>query len=119
MRKIEDNLLKIADRYEKKLNDGGYDDCFGDVELADTFKEIMEDYKQLIKTCKKEGIDVGSSDVKEYKEEFETSTIEEKEIVIDRIKDRILSLINVCENIPAKIGQKYIEDTFNLIDDEG
>jgi len=118
MRIKEDNLLKVADDFEKSLIDQGYDSCFDDKDLADTFKEIMDDYKTVVKSCDKEGIDIGNDEINEFKENFICAELlSEKEVLIEEIKEKIISLMNLCDNIPEKISEKYACDLFDLIDD--
>lgn len=115
MRKKEDNLLKIADEYENHLESSGFD-CFQDAELAATFKEIISDYKTITNICKTEGLDINEPGIKELENEFKEAELDEKEGIVEGIKERISSLMDMCDNPPEKIVKKYYMDLFDLID---
>ena len=117
MRKIEDNLLKVADEYEHHLESSGFD-CFQDKELAATFKEIISDYKVITHVCEKEGLDINEPEVKEYQYEFNDADEDEKEQIIKDIKERTASLIDLCESAPENIVKKYYMDIFDMMKDD-
>ena len=112
------NLLETADDYEKTLVDGGFEDSFDHVTLAATFKEIMHDYKKMIKVCDKEELDIGETHVDEYKEQFESANVDEKSEIITQLKTRVESLAEACDDVPASIITKYFKDLVDLIADE-
>ncbi len=116
MKQIEDGLLKIADQYETSLANEGFDDYFDNEELIKVFSTIMSDYKKIIKTCSKEGLDVGDTYLNEYKEEFQsTDDICEKEEIIEDIASRIKMLIDICDDIPEEIALKYNKDLVEIM----
>lgn len=112
------SLLTVADEFEKNLSEMGFEECYNEVELAETFKGVMSDYKKMIKTCEKEGLDVGEFELDKYEEEFVSGEVDEREEMIERIKERIISLIDVCESVPQKISQKYTKDLFDMINED-
>ena len=115
MRTKEDNLLKVADEYESSLLDNNFDNCYNNVELAATFKEIITDYKKIIKICENEGTDIGETCVVKYEYDFEESSADDKEEIINTIRDRIISLIEMCDEVPETIDRKYIKDLVDII----
>ena len=115
MRTREDNLLKVANEYECSLLDNGYNECYDLQELAETFKEVITDYKKMVKVCEEGGIDTGESDIHKYEYEFEEGDIDNKEEIIDKIKERIISLVEICDDIPKNIDRKYIKDLVDII----
>ena len=105
MRTKEDNLLKLAEKYEESFS-SDYDDM-DEKELNRLFASVIRDYGRIYKTCSREGLDAGDSDLKEYKDNFNISTAEEKEELIGRVKERIASLAEACETSPDDISEKY------------
>ena len=112
-------MLEMAEDYEKSLVDGGFEDSFNHIALAVTFKEIMRDYKKIIKTCAKEDLDIGETHVDKYQSEFERGNIEEKTEIIMEMKNKVETLAGACDDVPAAIIAKYFKDLVDLIADEG
>jgi hypothetical protein len=107
MRTKEDNLLKIAESYREDLmNNDEYEDI-SEEDLKKVFSTIMKDYKRMIKKCSLEGIDAVDTESDSYIDEFKNCCVEEKEDLINRIKDRIGFLIDACETVPEDIEEKY------------
>lgn len=120
MRQKEYNIMiETADKFEKSLRENGFDDCFDHAELANTFKEVITDYKKIIKTCKNDGIDVGDEpeNVEKYIEDFENANLNEKEEIISEAKEKLISMLGICDDAPAKIYEKYMKDLFDIIED--
>jgi len=105
MRTKQDNLLKLAEKYEEGFS-SEYDDI-DEKELNKLFASVVRDYGRMYKRCSKEGVDTGDSEAKDYKDDFKLSTSEEKEELINRVKDRIASLAEECEVVPEDIDNKY------------
>ncbi len=121
MRTKEDNLLKIANSYESSMIDDGIYDEFSDDEMRALFNTLVSDYRKVVKICKKDGIDVGDAieDVDECVDAFEEANFDNREEVLDKVKERILILINLCDEIPDKIMKKYCEkDLLDIIESE-
>lgn len=118
MRKKEDNLLKLAQKYEESFI-LDYDDM-SEKEINKMFSSVIKDYGRLYKRCKIEGLDPGSSEENDYKSDFKISTAEEKEDLIKRVKDRIASLLEVCENVPKDIDEKYsnVKDLVSMFEED-
>ena len=112
------NLLETADDYEKTLIDGGFEDSFDHIALAATFKGIIKDYKKIIKTCAKEDLDIGETNVDKYQNEFEKGNVEEKAEIINEVKNKVEILANACDDVPASIIAKYFKDLVDLIADD-
>lgn len=110
---MKDKLLNVAYIYEDDLSDY-HSDNFS---IADTFKEIILDYKRITKKCKRQGVDIGSSEEKQFEKLFNEGSISEKEFVITDIKDRIVCLMDLCVHVPIKIRKKYCKDLVDLLDD--
>ena len=111
---MKKNITDIADEFEKSLN-GGFEECFEEEGLANTFRECMQDYKKILKTCEEDGIDVGETEEKEFQEDFICGSSGDKEEIIDQIKERIVSLIEICDDVPQKLEEKYIKDLVDLL----
>ena len=118
MRSKEDNLLKIANSYKQSLINDGFCDSFTENDLADNFDEIISDYRRLLRLYKKEGIEISDSlNVNDELKEFEVSDIDDKEDIIERMKDRIQNMIKESEvPPPAKLVKKYCEDSYEEIE---
>jgi len=118
MRKKEDNLLKLAEKYEESFS-SDYDDM-DEKEINKLFASVIKDYGRIYKRCKIEGLDPGTSEEKEYKEDFVISTAEEKEDLIKRVEDRIASLLEVCERAPRDINKKYskVKDLVSIFQED-
>jgi hypothetical protein len=106
MRTKEDILLKLANNYEKEFQDSE----LSENDLNDIFISLVKDYNKLHRKCSSEGIDAGELETKEYKKAFKISTSDEKEELIDRVKNRISCLISACDDVPEDIEEKYCED---------
>ena len=120
MRTKEDNLLKLAELYREDLmRDGSYEEI-DEEDLKKVFSRLMKDYKRMIKKCSSEGIDADDVESSTYIEEFKTCCPEEKEELIERISDRIASLIDVCETVPEDIEVKYAreKDLVSLMEEQ-
>jgi len=105
MRTKQDNLLKIAERYaESSFLDYDYMD---EKELNKFFVSVIKDYGRIYKKCSDEGLDLDGFDGKEYNEDFKVSSSEEKGRLIERIENRIASLIDICDIVPDDIIDKY------------
>jgi len=87
------------------MKDGAYDE-FNEEDLERTFSKMIQDYKKMVKISYEEGLDV-DEDPKDFKNEFKNSSLDEKEEIIDRVKDRITSLVEVCDTVPEEIEEKY------------
>ncbi|MFZ4399411.1 MAG: hypothetical protein ACOYO1_05195 [Bacteroidales bacterium] len=116
MRVREDKLLKIADNFEKSLIEDGFESFFDHEQLVKAFKEIMTDYKKIVNVCKKESIDVGETNISEFKENFDDGDLSDKEDIIDKIRERVVSLMNICNNVPEKIVERYDQDLVDIIE---
>ena len=117
---LQDNLLKIANKYYNDLVDSNLE-CYlkNETNIAYVFKTALNDYKRMLKQCKKEGIDVGDdvseidSIVYEYKiSEFKS----DKTNLISRIKDRVICLIEICDEIPPFLDKRYRKDLVEMFD---
>jgi hypothetical protein len=113
MRTKEDNLLKIAEKYEKDL-DSSYLDI-DEQQFNKIFSFLLKDYRKIYKVCNEEGLETEAINIKECKEEFKMSTAEEKEDMINRIEERIASLSEACLNPPEDIDRKYAREK-DLVD---
>jgi len=118
MRKKEDNLLKLAEKYEESFS-FMYDDI-DEKEINKLCTSVIKDYGRIYKICKIEGLDPGDSEEIDYKNDFNVSTAEEKEDLIKRVKDRIASLLEVCEKVPNDINRKYsnVKDLVSIFEED-
>ena len=105
MRTKEDNLLKLAEKYEEGFT-SDYD-CMDERELNRLFASVIKDYGRVYNRCSSEGADPGDSEAKDYREDFKVSTAEEKEDLIARVEERIASLAEICDIVPKDISNKY------------
>lgn len=108
MRTKEDNLLKIAAKYEEEFS-SDYENL-DEKELNKIFSSVIKDYGRIFKRCSTEGVDAGESEANDYKKDFKISTAEEKEELINRVEERIASLIEICEEVPNDIDEKYARE---------
>lgn len=115
---LQDNLIRMAEKYQESLIDDGFEDYLDDEKGVITlFNNIIKDYKRMMKRCKKEGVDVGDvmMEVELAQEEFKSSeTASEKHNLISRIKDRIICLMEICDDVPIGIDKKYRKDLFEI-----
>lgn len=118
MRQKEDNILRIAEMYKKSFKDTELDfEESEDDDLFSVFADVIKDYFKIMRRCSKEGVDVGSSDIDVYKDDFQSSSAEQREEIIERIKERIVSLMELCEKVPEDIEKKYTEqDLVSIFD---
>ena len=118
---LQDNLLKIAEQYHKSLEEEDEDIIEDEVSACILFERILNDYKKMMKSCKKEGHDVGDivKEVKEMEMEYKTcDTLCEKQNFFSRVKDRIVCLIEICNDTPKHIAKKYCDkDLFDLFEE--
>ena len=113
MRLKKNDLLDVDNDYQKCLIEDEDFDCDDKESLKKTFKDIISDYKKVLKKCKKEGIDTGVSEEQQYQKLFELGDINEKEEIISEMKDNIKSLLDLC-NIP-EIASKYFKDLVDIM----
>lgn len=111
--KAKDLLDTVADLYAADL----FDDQFDDISIRNTFEEIVKDYNKMARKCRRQGYDIDCSDEKRFQKLFERGTIEEKEFVITKMRDRVLYLIDLCPVVPMSIKKKYCKDLVDLLDD--
>ena len=115
MRKIEDNILKIANEYEVNLGNLGFDDNESADEIKDLFRDIIKDYKKMIRKCERDGIEI-DDDIKEFEVVLEDGSCEEQYGAISNVKDKIVNLMDLCgDDVPEKMEEKYRQDLFDLM----
>lgn len=112
MKENIDKLLNVANFYEDES-----DDRFDRIAMRDIFREIISDYKKIVKKCQRQGVDIGPTEEEQFEKLFKEGSISEKEFVITDMKDRIVCLIDLCSHVPDKIKRKYMKDLVDLIDD--
>ncbi len=119
MRTKEDNILKIAEFYERDLMKTGAYEEFDESELQEIFSCLMRDYRKVVKRATEEGIDAEDTESKAYRNEFKTSPFAEKEEIIERVKNRIASLVEACSVPPKDIEDKYSreKDVVSMMED--
>lgn len=112
MRNIEDNLLKYAEQYQESLENEHNESS--PEEVRDLFKSIFNDYKKMLKKCKKQGIDI-DNDIEEYEVLLEDGSCKEQIDAVENVQDKIINMMDLCDNVPQSLESKYRKDVVDLI----